>query len=171
MRLLTAGSLVRAQQGEPKNGHSTQSVPCPFFLFSDGPTNTPAGTDASRLLTDFRGFRRRWRMQEASVSFRVDALLHRARARGAKKKALAKASAFFSDIRLQRVLLLRSDIWTTSKWYSLREMNGEYHITETEGFNITFCKAKNITYCLFRVTFRLNFDGRPCRNRRITAVN
>ena len=47
-----------------------------------------------------------------------------------QKKALAQASAFFSYIRLRRVLLLRSDIRLTPSGIRFASFGGEYNITE-----------------------------------------
>ena len=55
-----------------------------------------------------------------------------------QKKALAIASAFFSYIRLRRVLLLRSDIRLTPSDIRFASFGGEYNITATVGSNITF---------------------------------
>ena len=46
-----------------------------------------------------------------------------------QKKALAQASAFFSYIRLRRVLLLRSDIRLTPSGIRFASLGGEYNIT------------------------------------------
>ena len=59
-----------------------------------------------------------------------------------KKKTIAKAIVFFSYIRLRRVIFLRSDIRLKPSDIALRAVIGEYNITETAGFNITFAKRK-----------------------------
>ena len=43
--------------------------------------------------------------------------------------AYGSGIAYGSSIRLRRVVLLRSDIWTSSKWYLLRKLRWriEYH--------------------------------------------
>ena len=44
------------------------------------------------------------------------------------------------------MILLRSDIWTSSKLYSLREFGGEYNTTASIASNTTYRKV-NITLC------------------------
>ncbi len=48
----------------------------------------------------------------------------------------------FSYIRLRRVVLLRSDIRLAPSDIRFASFGGEYNITETAGFNITFSKRK-----------------------------
>ena len=52
-----------------------------------------------------------------------------------------KKLVVFSYIRLRRVILLRSDIRLTPSDMPAG-VRGEYNITETAGFNITFCRSK-----------------------------
>ncbi|MBO5199882.1 MAG: hypothetical protein J6B93_01250, partial [Clostridia bacterium] len=48
----------------------------------------------------------------------------------------------FSYIRLWRVILLRSDICPQTSDIRFASFIGEYNITETAGFNITFATRK-----------------------------
>ena len=57
-----------------------------------------------------------------------------------RKNSCSKEQEFFSYIRLRRVILLRSYIRLMPSDIALRAVKGEYNITETEGFNITFTK-------------------------------
>ena len=60
-----------------------------------------------------------------------------------QKKALAQASAFFSYIRLRRVLLLRSDIRLTPSGIRFASLGGEYNITAERSEAISLlCKQK-----------------------------
>ena len=63
-----------------------------------------------------------------------------------QKKAITKVIAFFSYIRLWRVILLCSDIWTSSKLYSLREFYTANIISLKPQVSIShFALAKYIT--------------------------
>ena len=55
-----------------------------------------------------------------------------------EKSRLRKQSAFFSYIRLRRVLLLRSDIRLTPSDIRFASFRGEYNITVSVANNITF---------------------------------
>ena len=57
-----------------------------------------------------------------------------------KKTLVRMNKSFFSYIRLRRVILSFAQLYLLRKCYSLREFWGEYNITETVGFNITFTK-------------------------------
>ena len=59
-----------------------------------------------------------------------------------KKAHLQRRCAFFSYIRLRRVILLRSYIRLTPSDIRFASFGGEYNITEAKGFNITFAKQK-----------------------------
>ena len=63
-----------------------------------------------------------------------------------QKKALAHASAFFSDIRLRRTLLLRSDIRLRRVICASRVFFGRIIISLRRSRNITFRTAGNITF-------------------------
>ena len=59
-----------------------------------------------------------------------------------EKSRLRKQSAFFSYIRLRRVLLLRSDIRLLPSDIRFASFGGEYNITVSVANNITFAKQK-----------------------------
>ena len=59
-----------------------------------------------------------------------------------EKSTSVNRCAFFSYIRLRRVILLRSDIRLTPSDIRFASFGGEYNITATNGSNITFAKQK-----------------------------
>ena len=95
-----------------------------------------------------------------------------------EKSRLRKQSAFFSYIRLRRVLLLRSYIRLTPSDIRFASFGGEYNITATVGSNITFAEQKyhaerkrSISLKLFTTrNLRPNFPQKPCNLLRFYAI-
>jgi hypothetical protein len=63
-----------------------------------------------------------------------------------KKKALASASAFFSYIRLWRVILLRSDIRLRRVILRCAQSEGEYNITFRVSEKYHVCRKADISH-------------------------
>ena len=80
-----------------------------------------------------------------------------------QKKAPAQASAFFSYIRLRRVLLLRSDIRLTPSGICFASLGGEYNITAERSGAISLLRKQK--YHADEVSISLKaFDSEVFRN-------
>ncbi len=62
---------------------------------------------------------------------------------------------------LWRVILLRSDIRLKPSDIALRQLRGEYNITETVGFNITFATRKYHSVRYHRISLNIGWVQNP----------